>query len=75
MDVCLKNGLTPPLIHSHIRGVRATLARGIPGVRNLLPGQGQKVQLMDVPPHYASYMLHLTAATIQFFIESEKAFK
>ena len=75
MDVCLKNGLTPPLIHSHIRGVRATLARGIPGVRNLLPGHGQKVQLMDVPPHYASYMLHLTAATIQFFIESEKAFK
>ena len=75
IDVCLKNGLTPPLIHSHIRGVRATLARGIPTVRNRLPGHGQEVQLIDVPPHYASYMLHLTAATIQFFIESEKAFK
>lgn len=75
IDVCLKNGLTPPLIHSHIRGVRATLARGIPTIRNRLPGHGQEVQLMDVPPHYAGYMLHLTAATIQFFIESEKAFK
>ena len=75
IDVCLKNGLTPPLIHSHLRGVRATLARGIPTVRNRLPGHGQEVQLMDVPRHYASYMLHLTAATIQFFIESEKAFK
>ncbi len=75
IDVCLKNGLTPPLIHSHIRGVRATLARGIPGIRNRIPGHGREVQLMDVPPHYASYMLHLTAATVQFFIESEKAFK
>jgi hypothetical protein len=73
IDVCLKNGLTPPLIHSHIRSVRATLARGIPTIRNRL--HGQEVQLMDVPPHYAGYMLHLTAATIQFFVESEKAFK
>ena len=75
IDVCLKNGLTPPLIHSHIRGVRATLARGIPTVSNRLSGRRQEVQLVDVPPHYASYMLHLTAATIQFFIESEKALK
>lgn len=75
IDICLKNGLTPPLIHSHIRGVRATLARGIPATRNKLPGHAQEVQLIDVPPHYAGYMLHLTAATIQFLIESEKAFK
>ena len=75
IDVCLKNGLTPPLIHSHIRGVRATLARGIPTIHNRLSGQGQDVQLMDVPRHYAGYMLNLTAATIQFFVESEKAFK
>ena len=75
IDVCLKNGLTPPLIHSHIRGVRATLARGIPTLRNGPRGHRQEVHLMDVPPHYARYMLHLTAATIQFFVESEKAFK
>ena len=73
IDVCLKNGLTPPLIHSHIRGVRATLARGIPTIRTRPPSHGEQVQFMDVPPHYASYMLHLTAATIQFFVESEKA--
>ena len=75
IDVCLKNGLTPPLIHPHIRGVRATLARGLPSIRGLHPGRGGEVQLMDVPPQYASYMLHLTAATIQFFVESEKALK
>ena len=75
IDVCLKNGLTPPLIHAHIRGVRATLARGIPTIRNRFPGHGQEVHLIDVPRHYAGYMLHLTAATIQFLVESEKAFK
>ena len=75
IDVCLKNGLTPPLIHPHLRGVRATLARGIPSIHNRLPGHRQEVQLVDVPPHYAGYMLHLTAATVQFFVESEKAFK
>jgi len=73
IDVCLTNGLTPPLIQSHLRGVRATLAHGIPSIRDI-SGHG-KGQLTDVPPHYASYMLHLTAATVQFFIESEKAFK
>jgi hypothetical protein len=75
IDVCLKNGLTPPLIHSHIRGVRATLARGIPTVRNGVHGHGQEVQWTDVPPHYAGYMLHLTAATILFLVESERALK
>ena len=75
IDVCLNHGLTPPLIHSHIRGVRATLARGIPSIRNGRHGHGRELELMDVPPHYARYMLHLTAATVQFFIESEKAFK
>ncbi|HEV2729987.1 MAG TPA: hypothetical protein VGV15_08140 [Terriglobales bacterium] len=47
IDVCLKNGLTPPMIHSHIRGVRATLARGIPTIRNRLSGHGQGVQVVD----------------------------
>lgn len=75
IDVCLNNGLTPPSIHSHIRGVRAVLAHGIPTIRTGLPGRRQELQLVDVPPPYASYMLHLTAATVQFFIESEKALK
>jgi len=74
IDVCLPNGLTPPLIQSHLRGVRATLAHGIPRMRDI-SGHGKEVQLTDVPPHYASYMLHLTAATVVFFIESEKAFR
>jgi hypothetical protein len=75
IDVCLKNGLIPPLIQSHIGGVRAALESGIPTVRNRLSGHGQGAKVIDVPSHYASYMLHLTATTIQYLVESEKALK
>jgi hypothetical protein len=75
IDVCLKNNLIPPLIQSHIGGVRAALESGIPTVRNRLSGHGQGATVVDVPLHYAGYMLHLTATTIQFLVESEKALK
>jgi len=75
IDVCLKNNLIPALIQSHIGGVRAALESGIPTVRNRLSGHGQGATVVDVPLHYAGYMLHLTATTIQFLVESEKALK
>lgn len=73
IDVCLKHDLIPQLIQSHIGGVRAALESGIPTIRNRLSAHGQGSQVVDVPEHYASYMLHLTATTIQFLVESEKA--
>ena len=73
IDVCFKNDLIPALMQSHIGGVRSALESGIPTVRNRLSGHGQGARVVDVPPHYASYMLHLTATTIQFLVESEKA--
>jgi AbiJ N-terminal domain 4 len=75
IEICFQSGLIPPLIQSHIGGVRAALESGIPTVRNRLSGHGQGSQVVDVPPHYASYMLHLTATTIQFLVESEKALR
>jgi hypothetical protein len=41
IDVCLKHDLIPPLIQSHIGGVRAALESGIPTIRNRLSGHGQ----------------------------------
>ena len=75
VNACLKNGLIPQFIQTHIGGVRAALESGIPTPRNKLSGHGQGITVTDVPPHYASYMLHLTATTIQFLVESEKAMK
>ena len=73
IDVCMKKGLIPQLIQSHISGVRAALESGIPTIRNRLSAHGQGSQVVAVPEHYASYMLHLTATTIQFLVASEKA--
>ena len=75
IDVCLKHDLIPPLIQSHIGGVRAALESGIPSVRNRTPGSGhgQGPKVVTVPPHYASFMLHLTATNIKFLVDSEKA--
>jgi len=49
--------------------------RAIPTIRDKVHGHAQGVQLMDVPLHYAGYMLHLAAATIQFLVESERALR
>ena len=73
IDVCMKNGLIPHLIQSHVGGVRSALESGIPTIRNRLSGHGQGTQVVNVPGHYASYMLHLTATTIQYLVESERA--
>ena len=73
IDVCMKNGLIPQLIQSHVGAVRAALESGIPTIRNRLSGHGQGSQVVNVPEHYASYMLHMTATTIKFLVESEKA--
>ena len=75
IDICYKNGLIPALIQSHIGAVRSALESGIPTIRNKLSGHGQGTTITTVPLHYASYMLHLTATTIQFLVESEKAMK
>jgi len=75
IGVCFENGLIPHEMQSHIGGVRAALESGIPTIRNRRSGHGQGAQVIDVPQHYASYMLHLTATTIKFLVESEKAMK
>lgn len=73
IDVCLKNGLIPHELQSQIGAVRATLEGGIPTIRNRRSGHGQGAQVIEVPPQYASYMLHLTATTIKFLVELEAA--
>jgi hypothetical protein len=75
IDVCLQNKLVPDLIQSHTSALRSTLESGIPTVRNRLGAHGQGATSVEVPPYYASYMLHLTASTIRFLVEAEKALK
>jgi len=73
IDVCVREGLFPPAILSHITAFRSTLESGIPTVRNKMSAHGQGPAIIEVPLYYASYMLHLTATTIQLLAEAEKA--
>lgn len=75
IEVCFQQNLIPSLIQSHISGFRSSLESGIPTIRNKLAGHGQGATVVEVPRHYASYMLHLTATTIQFLVEAEKGLK
>jgi hypothetical protein len=75
IDVCVREGLFPAAILSHITGFRSALESGIPTVRNRMSAHGQGSAIVDVPLYYASYMLHLTATTIQLLAEAEMALK
>jgi Domain of unknown function (DUF7014) len=73
LDLCFQNSLIPGYLQAHYSSIRASPESGVPTLRNKLGGHGQGTQVVDVPPHYASYMLHLTATTIHFLVEAEKA--
>ena len=45
----------------------------VPTVRNKTSGHGQGPTPTNVPEHMTRYVLHLTATTIVFLIESHKA--
>ena len=73
IEVCIKNGLIPEFWAKHFSGIRSTLEGGVPTVRNKLGGHGQGTEIVEVPMHIVSYVLHMTASTIVFLVEAEKA--
>jgi hypothetical protein len=75
IKICSDNGLFPLFLDSHFSALRSTLENGVPVIRNKLGGHGQGQQIVEVPEHFASYILNLTASAIRFFIEAHKAFQ
>ncbi|MGA2169773.1 MAG: hypothetical protein ABSG62_16330 [Terracidiphilus sp.] len=73
IDICLKNNLLPAFMQSHLGTVRSALESAIPTVRNKMGGHGQGPATTTVPPFYAVYLLHETAATIVFLVSAFKA--
>jgi AbiJ N-terminal domain 4 len=73
IDNCLNNGLLPPFMQAHLGTVKSALESAIPTIRNKMGGHGQGEQPKDVPPFYAEYLLHETAATIVFLVDAYKA--
>ncbi|MFC5864830.1 STM4504/CBY_0614 family protein [Acidicapsa dinghuensis] len=73
IDVCLKNGLLPKFMESHLAAVRSSLESAIPTVRNKLGGHGQGHDVNEAPEFFAEYLLHETAVTIVFLVNAFKA--
>ncbi|UXN07127.1 hypothetical protein N6A79_03720 [Bartonella sp. HY761] len=55
---------------SHLQGL---LESSVPTGRNKLAGHGQGANPIEIPDYIASYILHMTASTIVFLINAEKA--
>jgi len=73
IDTCLQHELIPAFWQQHYASLRSLLESGIPTGRNKLSGHGQGTTLVSVPGHLVAYMINLTAATIVFLANSEKA--
>jgi hypothetical protein len=73
LEICLKNNLIPPYLQSHYSSLLAMLESGIPTIRNRDGGHGKGVVKREIPNYFASYALHLTASTVLFLVNAEKA--
>jgi hypothetical protein len=73
INVCFQNQLIPTYLQDQFSSLRQSLESGVPTVRNKLGGHGQGSQPIIVPQYFAAYQLHMTASTILFLVEAEKA--
>jgi hypothetical protein len=72
--VCLDKGLIPAYWQSHFAGLRSVLESAIPTPRNKQAGHGAGADVVQKPPgDLVAYVLHMTAATILFLSEAERA--
>ncbi len=75
LAICFSYHLIPSYLQSHYSSLRSNLESGVPTVRNELGGHGQGSIPVAVPPYIAAYLLHLTATSILFLSDAEKALK
>lgn len=73
IDICFQNNLIPTYLQTQFTSLKSNLESGVPTVRNKNGGHGQGSQPLTVPQYFAAYQLHMTATTILFLLEAEKA--
>ncbi len=73
IKTCIDNKLIPDFWDGHFSALRSLLESGVPTGRNKLSGHGQGAVPTEVPRHFVSYILHMTASAIVFLGEAEKA--
>jgi len=72
LDIVFAHHLVPAFLQSEFAGLRSVLESGVPTTRSRTSAHGAGSQPRSVPPHIASYALHLTASSILFLVEAEK---
>lgn len=70
---CVEKGLFPSFQQDQFIQVGKILECGVPTIRNKTAGHGQGPEVIEVPEHLVSYMIHLTAANLLFLATSNKA--
>jgi hypothetical protein len=75
LKVVRSHGLWPDYLDSSFDQLVATLASGLPKVRNEQSAHGQGGQPRSTPAYVASYALHLAAAKIILVAEASSALK
>lgn len=73
VDVCLDHKLVPEFLQTQFSALRTVLESGIPTGRNKLTSHGRGTADVSLPPYFAAYILHLTASTVLFLCEANKA--
>lgn len=72
IKICFDNNLLPEYFSSQITSLRTLLESSMPTIRNKNGGHGDGIEPKEVPASLASYMLHMTASTILFLIQTEE---
>ena len=70
IGICFDNGIIPSFWQSQLTALKSLLESSVPTARNKLSAHGSSAAPQPVPPHIASYVLHMTAATIVFLAEA-----
>ena len=70
INVCENNGLFASFLQTHVANLRALLESGVPTTRNKTSGHGQGANPTVVNEATAKFVMHSTATSILFFIDS-----
>lgn len=70
---CVDKGLFPSYQQEQLIQVNSVLKSGVPTIRNNAGGHGDGVEIITIPEHFVSYMIHLTATNLLFLANAEKA--
>jgi hypothetical protein len=73
LNLMFDKQLIPQFWAQQFSGLRGVIESGVPTARNRLSGHGQGAEIVNVPPHFVSFALHQTAATIIFLVKAEEA--